>query len=428
MGLGSCFYRNMEKEEEYSRLMEVIYSLFRELSWQLLDDAFTLEASLSDISAAKSGQVQIARILMELLTECGYETTLDDAGNVAGLIRGRGEGNSILLLSHLNLNCAGRKSYDTAAGKKRSSRPGNTAHSEKNRCGASLAAQFMAGLLIKKSRIPLDGDLIVASTVVEDGGICPGVQTLMEETLPYLECRPKLAMIAAPTSLRVLLSHAGRIDIDVIVNGDSPFSVHEAAWSIATDLRRFKPCGTSPEQAGDLIIEAPILNLCNGHPKATIRLSIRVQISENMHNMYAQIKDHVLLIAGTFSGIRAACRIRRQRYKLYTGKAFTVLRAFEPWYLDWFDPELNRLIIPLLNNRCALSMGRRRLESPCVHMAASILVNDYNIPTLCYGPDCDNFPVSDREKKKTDQMGRGVLGMALLIYEVAGSPIIEWKI
>lgn len=424
----SCFYHKLGKDGEIGGLMDSVYSVLGGVSWQLLDEAVNLGVSLADLSGPRLEAGEKARFLMNLLSDYGYDNTLtDDAGNVIGMIRGQGNGNSVLFLSHLNAICPNRGPHGLSAGKSGNPRNEGNRDTGKNRCGASMAAQIMAGIIVKRSGIPLDGDLIVGSTIVENGGLCPGIRILMNDTLPYLDFRPKLVVIAAPTGLRVMLSHAGRIDLDINVSGDNPFSVHEAAWSMADALRRLKPHEISPEGTDDLIIESPIFAIWDKSPRAIIRMSVRVQVSEKIYNIYAKIKEHVSLIARTFSGTRATCDIRRENFKLYTGKEVCSLHAIEPWFLDWFDPQLNRPINSLLSHRCALSMGKWNLESPCVHMAASILINEYKIPTICYGPDCHYTSISSREKSRAGQMARALLGMSLLIYEIAGATVIEWK-
>ena len=104
-------------------------------------------------------------------------------------------------------------------------------------CKAGLAAQIYAGALLKRSLLPLRGNLVVAATVSEERGGSPGLRHLMRDTLPSLDIQPDYAVLGEPTALSIYYGHDGSATFEVLIEGPDSFQVNDATHAVFESFR-----------------------------------------------------------------------------------------------------------------------------------------------------------------------------------------------
>ena len=164
------------------------------------------------------GEGAVADLVEAKMHEIGYDKVIrDDAGNVVGVLFGREAAPTPLLNCHMDTAIAGAVDAPDV----RPARDGLPGPGPAD-CKGGLAAQVYAGALLKRSLLPLRGNLVVAATVAEENGASAGVRALLERRLPELSLQPAYAILGEPTDLGLYYGHDGWVEFDILVEGAEP--------------------------------------------------------------------------------------------------------------------------------------------------------------------------------------------------------------
>ena len=174
-----------------------MYSILRGKNEGIEDAVLHFARELVRTPSPSLAEAHVAKLVEKEMREIGYDRVIrDDYGNVVGIIHG-GEGQPTLLLnSHMDTVS---RTADASAGNGVWS-DGRLYGVGASDCKGGLAAQVFCGLLLKRSLLPLRGNLVVAATVAEENGLSVGVRALLDETLPSLGMSPDYAVLGEPTS------------------------------------------------------------------------------------------------------------------------------------------------------------------------------------------------------------------------------------
>ena len=180
-----------------------MYSILKNKNEGLKQNTLAFAEELVRVPSVTLNEAKIAGLVEAKMREIGYDKVFrDEAGNVVGVMLGREAEPTVLLNSHL----------DTIA-----QAESNPPRVENGRlygmgaadCKGGLAAQVFTGALLRRSLLPLRGNLVVAATVAEENGRSTGVRVLMERTLPLLGMKPAFAILGEPTGLGLYYGHDG---------------------------------------------------------------------------------------------------------------------------------------------------------------------------------------------------------------------------
>lgn len=176
------------------------------------DDALAFARDLIRIPSPSGQEGAVAdRVRAEMERLAFDDVSVDEAGNVIGVVRGRARGPSVMLSSHLDIVAAGEPA-DWEHPPFEGAVAGGFLHGR----GAMdikgpLAIQTYAAAALK-GRAP--GDVIVAHTVQEEtGGL--GMRHLLEAG----RVKPDAVVIGESTHGDVCIGHRGRAEIEVIIHG-----------------------------------------------------------------------------------------------------------------------------------------------------------------------------------------------------------------
>jgi len=182
------------------------------------DHAVELTQELGTIPSFSGDEAVAARFLAERFRELSFdEVVLQDAEpgrpNVIGLLRGSGGGPTLMLNGHLDVSPV---PMDFPADPFRPVlRDGRLyGHGIRN-MKSGVAAMVEAAAALRRARVRLRGDIIVAAVVGElQGGI--GTVALLEAGY-----RPQVAIVPEPTLLSIRTTQCGALDVLVHVRGTS---------------------------------------------------------------------------------------------------------------------------------------------------------------------------------------------------------------
>ena len=227
-------------------------------------DALAFAKELIRTPSPSLQESDVARLVEDQMQALGYDKVFaDEYGNVVGIMLGRQGESTVLLSSHMDTADAGEAAAwqdSPFSGEVRDDVLHGLGASD---CKAGLAAQIYAGALLKRSLLPLRGNLVVAATVSEEQGGSPGLRHLMRDTLPSLDMQPDYAILGEPTALSIYYGHDGSATFEVLIEGPDSFQVNDATHAVFENFRgQYAAAASSrraraPESASTRVSSSP---------------------------------------------------------------------------------------------------------------------------------------------------------------------------
>ncbi len=357
-----------------------------------------------------SGQEEaVAHLVVQEMTALGYDdVTVDEAGNVVGVIRGAGTGTGtgtetgtgtgtgtgkrLLFNTHLDhtvLN--GRREqwpYPPFAG----AIAGGKLHGL-GACDIKgpLAAQVYGGALLRAAGVRLGGDLYVTAVVAEEGANY-GIEHLMAWLPPM-----NWAVVGEPSGLDVAIGHRGTFSLRVEVLGKTCH--YSAPWRgtsallVAADLlaemRRMEADLPADPLLGRASLAA--VNLAcepggGGNLPDVCRLTLnrRTVPGESVDGIVKDLEARFQRIVAGFADASVTVAPIARASTAYTGRTFQEpLVAFkEPWILEEDHP------LVMAGMQAVLGVTGRTPRTVCWAFGthAAHLVKRCGVPTIGLAP------------------------------------------
>ena len=293
-------------------------------------------------------------------------------------------------------------------------------------CKGGLAAQVFVGALLKRSLLPLKGNLVIAATVGQERGHSVGVRALLQKTLPELKLKPTYAILGEPTGLGLYYGHDGWVEVEIRVEGANPFHVDDAARAILNDFdstyretRQTEPCEA-------VAMGQPQFEDVKGMRAATIRMARRLRMSEDVGDVVSQIKHNASLVAQPNGAFAVEVAVRQQNQKLYTGRTMLVHHVTHAWATDPFHPLVERSRQALAAAGLEARPGRWQLDRLGMGTAGSTLLKDFQVPTIGYGPGTEPAAHACNEFVEVEKVVEAVYGTTAVVHGLVGIPVFGW--
>jgi acetylornithine deacetylase/succinyl-diaminopimelate desuccinylase-like protein len=403
-----------------------MYGILREKNVGLSGAVVDFAGELIRLPSPTLQEEQAARLVELTMVQAGYDRVVrDPSGNVVGVMLGREGTPSLLLMSHMDTVATSpdaKWSDSPTSGLVRDGRLFGLGAAD---CKAGLAAQIFAGCLLKRSLFPLRGNLIVAATVAEANGCSVGARRLVEKTLKEMELRPDYAILGEPTGLGLYYGHDGWVELDVRMEGANPFQVGDAAKAVYDDIARGAQDAGS--QVEEMSLRRPRFENVRGMRRATMQLSRRLSASEQTHEVIRQVEHEAQLVARSMGAVAVEVAVRQEQQQLYTGQTTVVRRVTHAWATDPFNPLMERSRQALAAAGCRVRPGKWELGRLGMGTAGSMLVNEFHIPTIGYGPGEEVQAHAANESVAVSQVVEAVYGTAAIAHSLVGIPVFGWS-
>lgn len=399
-----------------------MYSILKNKNEGLKQNTLAFAEELVRVPSVTLNEAKIAGLVEAKMREIGYDKVFrDEAGNVVGVMLGREAEPTVLLNSHL----------DTIAQSE-----SNTPRVENGRlygmgaadCKGGLAAQVFTGALLRRSLLPLRGNLVVAATVAEENGRSTGVRVLMERTLPLLGMKPTFAILGEPTGLGLYYGHDGWMEIDVVVEGANPFHVDDVTKAIYDDFganrqRRGVRPAHEPET---LAVRKPRFETVGDFRRATIPMTRRLGFGEDAGSVVNQLQHDAEMVYQSGGGVAVEVAVRKETKRMYNGMATTVQHITHAWAIDPFHPLFSRACQSLAASDCEVRPAKWQLGRLGMGTAGSVLVKEFNVPTIGYGPGGEAQAHAADEYVETAKITEAVYGTTAMVHGLIGIPVCGW--
>jgi len=395
-----------------------MYTILKNKNAGLSEAVLAFAEELIGTPSVTTQEARVAGLVEQKMREIGYDKVFrDETGNVVGAIVGRESSPTVLLNSHLDTV----ESLEKGTVRRESDKLIGTGAAD---CKGGLAAQVFAGALLRRSLLPLRGNLVVAATVAEENGRGTGVRALMERTLPALGMKPDFVILGEPTNLGLYYGHDGWMELDVTVEGANPFHVDDAARAIASDLGAGEN-GETP-QIENVFIRKPRFETVGGFRRATIPVVRRLGYGENAGQVVSQYKHEALRAAETSGAVAVDVAVRKETRRLASGLATTVQHLTHAWSIDPFHPLMTRAREALAAAGCEVRAGKWELGRLGMGTAGSVLVKEFGAPTIGYGPGREEQAHAAGEWVETAKIVEAVYGTAAMAHGLIGIPVCGW--
>jgi acetylornithine deacetylase/succinyl-diaminopimelate desuccinylase-like protein len=353
----------------------------------------------------------------------GFDQVMtDEIGNVVGVLHGVEEGPTLLLASHMDTVGSGDLSTwneSPWSGRIEGGRLHGLGAAD---CKGGLAAQVFAAGLLKRSLLPLRGNLVVAATVLEENGISIGMRGLVAHTLRELGLVPDYVVLGEPTDLGLYYGHDGRAELEVTVRGLNPFRVSDAAEMVARAL----------DESGH---DAPVEEIVVGdtryedgpdYRRAVIALERRLGGSDSVDHLVSRMRGEALRAASAAGVVDVEVAVRERDERLPTGLLLKTRRIAQAWSTDPFSPLLARARQALGAAGCEVRPGRWKLARLGMGTSGSLLVNECGIPTIGYGPGHEEQAHREGESVAVAKLVDCAYGTAAIAHGLVGIPVFGW--
>jgi len=364
-----------------------------------------------------------AAMVSDQMKALGFDQVMtDELGNVVGVLHGIEDGPTLLLASHLDTVGTGSLSTwneSPFSGRIEGSRLHGLGAAD---CKGGVAAQVFAGGLLKRSLLPLRGNLIVAATVLEENGISIGMRGLLAHTLKELGLTPSYAVLGEPTDLGLYYGHDGRAEMEVTVRGINPFRVTDAAELVSRALDESGQNMAIEEVAvGDTRFEDG-----EGFRQAVIAFQRRIGSTDDVTNLLARMRHEAVRAASAAGAVDVEVSLRERKETLRSGLVVHAKRVTQAWSTDPFSPLLSRARQALSAAGCEVRPGRWKLARLGMGTAGSVLVNEHNIPTIGYGPGHEEQAHREGESVPIAKLVGCAYGSAAIAHSLVGVPVFGW--
>ncbi len=403
-----------------------MYPMLRDKLSGLHDATIDFARRLIATRSLSLQEAKAAELVESTLRELGYHKAFrDEFGNVIGLLAPVQPGPNLVLNCHLDTISPVTETAAEGSGLLENGRLYGLGAAD---CKGGLAAQVFAGALLKHCLLPFKGNLILAASTAEKNGLSLGLRGLIETTLPDLGLKPDFVILGEPTNLGLYYGHDGWVELDVRLQSLNPFSVDDATNAIISDFGGYRqPCRMPVSQREMFNLSAPSFTTRHENRSVSLRLARRMELADELATVVEEVKDNLTQLVGRAAGeVAVEVAVRAARHRLYTGKAQMVRHVCKAWAIDPFHPMLDRARQALEAAGCPVKLAKWQLGRLGMGTAGSVLVNEFNIPAIGYGPGLETQAHAPGEWVASDNIIAAVYGTAAIAHSLVGIPVCGW--
>ena len=402
-----------------------MYSIMKSRINGIREEVSDFLCQLIEIPSPSTGEKQVADMIHKKLEGLDYDDVYrDNAGNILGVIRGIEDEPTLVLNSHMDtVQISPEKwTYNPLKASFVNNRIYGAGSSD---CKGGIAAQVYAGELLKRCLLPFKGNLIVALTVAEENGLSLGVKTLLHETIPELGLSPDYVILGEPTNLGLFYGHEGRVELDIKLEGNDPFTIDDDAKNIYNDLTENSTLDKRGKST-EMFFDKPVFDSSRGRRQAVIHVEKKLHAGENANEVTNWFKHEADLLLKTKKALAVEVMVTENEQKLFCGRKKMVKHITNSWQTDPFNPLMERARQALAAAKCTRNTGKWELNQLGTGTAGGVISNEFNIPVIGYGPGEEDQAHQINESVDFEKVIECIYGTAAIIHSLVGLPVFGW--
>ncbi len=350
------------------------------------------------------------RVLADELTAFGFDVTIDDWGNVIGILR-FGPGPVVLVDCHLDTVAV------TDPDRWSHSPWGEVADGVVYGRGTVDMKSALAAVVYGAAALPdgLRGTIVVAGTVCEELVEGPALSRVLEQV------RPDVVVIGEPSANRLMLGQRGRAEVNIEVRGRSSHSAYPEAGVNAAEVMadvltavRDLEFPHHPELGPAMIAltilkSEPYPNVSVVPDRCVATYDRRTVLGESAADVLEPLRELAGRIAGR-AGARVDIDLARSEFTTWTG----VEASAESFAPAWWVPATEWPAAQAIRALVAAGLDPRPgYYQFCTNGSAS--AGRHAIPTLGFGPGDPGRAHTTDESIDLDDLYLGAYGYAVLL-------------
>lgn len=402
-----------------------MFSKFSALAEDLREDVIDLASRLIQIPSMSGNEGEIATFLAKTMQDLDYdEVFIDDIGNVVGIIKGEGDGPSVMFNSHLDHVDPGEETlweHPPYGGVVANGFIHGRAASDV-KCG--LATQIYAGHILKRSGAKLKGDYIFTGVVQEEPAEMFGMRHLLDVTFPKRGITFDLMVSSEATSLNLYHGHRGRAELEVTTYGRT--SHGSAPWRGVNAVYKMLPLLEKVQEVADKLPDDPFLGqasctltriscspgeLSITPDKCVVSLDRRMVRGETCDGALEEIRGIIKELGANDADFKADARVRTAVETSYKGISEECEKYLPAWAIEADSPEMKCCIQALEKIGQTPTLGRWDFGTD-----ASYVTGIKNIPTIGYSPMEEHYAHTPVDRCNIEMMIKATAGNAAIAY------------
>ena len=250
----------------------------------------------------------------------------------------------------------------------------------------------------------------------------------MRDTLPSLDMHPNQAILAEPTSLSIYYGHDGSATFEVLIEGPDGFQVTDATHAVYENFRGQCRTEMRSDELERQSLQTPRFQHGPGSVCGVIDIMRRLPDTETVSGMLEQVRQEARAAAATVARVAVNVVLRREERQLYTKRTTILERKIEPWSLDPYHPLITRARQSLAAAGCRVACGKWRLPRLGMGTAGGVLVNQFHVPAIGYGPGAEDTCHVPNESVSVARVREAIYGTAAIAHSLVGVPVCGWTI
>jgi acetylornithine deacetylase/succinyl-diaminopimelate desuccinylase-like protein len=360
-----------------------------------------------------------ASLVKQKMESLGYFRTMVDAfGNVVGQLASRCRGPTVLLASHLDVVVPMDPEREGGTGRVENGLLYGPGAAD---CKGGLAAQVFAGAELLRSALLLEGNVVVAATVAEENGCALGMRQLMEQTLPQLGLRPDFVVLGEPTSLGLCYGADGWFEFDICVESADAPELARATQVIDQELKLANGRNPGTDAKQYLTVRLIRTEKVGELTRTVMGVTRRLEPTEDVEDVLHQT-SHAIALATQAYQVELELVLREETQRLYTGGRAVVRHVVRPWSIKPHDFLVEQAKVALSKRGDTVRPTRWRLSRLGMGGAGGVLVNEFGIPTIGYGPGDETEAHRPGEWVDVQKLIHAVYGTAAIAEGLIGVP------
>ncbi|MFA5438192.1 MAG: hypothetical protein WC293_06500 [Candidatus Omnitrophota bacterium] len=367
---------------------------------------------------------RFSELIIAKMKELSFDKVVKDgSGNLIGVIKGYSNKDAILVVSHIDTKSLNQQKLEGF-------------HSgEIVGFKSGVISSIYTGALIKRTLLPLTGDLIICCVPrTEYGG--SGIQYLFDNFLKDKVKKIKGVILCEPTGFNVNLGHKGRMEYEIVVKGrlnrnfleNRGINMLGTMFPLISELEK-----VSKELPNDLALGRSNLRIkdvrYSGYqPQDTInefRVVVdRVFIPEESEGY---ILDKAKAIAKTVykqePDITINTLLAKERVKTYTGFEMVSEKEFKPWAMEGHAPFALESLKALTESGFKSNFGYWKK----IVTEGSYTYAKMKIPTIGFGAGLEDTSNVENGVLTVGKVERAVYGQGLMVLRNIGVPTFGWS-
>lgn len=401
-------------------MKNLIKSKVKVLKESLITFASRIDAF--DLSPSRIGEFMEV-VSAEMKAFDFHKVTKDKSGSLVGIIHGQGNKESVVLLSHVD---GMDPAQQTECGPHKNSLV---------KFKTGVISSIYAGALIKKSMLPLAGDVIVCCVPRFEG--CDfGIKYLFDDFLKARVKKIKGVVLCEPTDFNINLGHKGRMEYEIVVKGrlnrnfleNRGMNMLGTMFPLIHELEKVSKELPSDFNLGhsDLRIKDVRYNGYQPHDEVSeFRVVVdRVFIPEESEGFILnKAKTIAKTVYNQEPNVVVNALLAKKAVKTYTGLELMSEKEFQPWSLASHHPFALESLKSLTENGFTSDFRYwKKIVTDGSYTYARL-----KIPTIGFGAGSEDDIDSGMESLGVDKLEKAVYGQALIVLRNIGVPTFGWN-